>query len=965
MQTKTSTPLNVIALISGGKDSFFSLLHCQALGHNVLALANLQPPATVNSDYNQDNEVDLNSHMYQTAGYALIPLYDRALSIPLYTGTITGTAVNLAKEYSSTDTTSASNDDSQGREQEEGDETESLLPLLKRIKKAHPTANAVCSGAILSTYQRTRVESICLRLGLIPLAFLWQYPILPFLGQAPGGLLRDVADAGFDARIVKVASGGLDEGFLWESLAHARLRSRVESAVSRFGGSVLGEGGEFETFVVNGPGSIFKGRLVVESEDIEVKRGEGGEAWLNFKDAKVVMKDEGERTVKALLPQPPALLDTEFEALLDQAVVPIVIHEGSLSTMAPISWAAPSSTTVHYPLSQTLIVSNLTSQINAVSSGISEQMHSIATQLTTILAKYSLSANNLIFTTILLRSISDFISINAIYGTLFKMPNPPARVTIACGSSMPTGKDILLSAIAHTGPNSERRGLHVQSRSYWAPANIGPYSQAISIDANTDIQTSRDSKGLSITFIAGQIPLVPFNMEQTVPEPGENAGKVFRSRVILSLQHLTRVGQQMGCDFWSGAIAFITGDRNSGLTSDPKIEANSAPTLGVFQKANVAYSIWQTLHKNAYTMYKGAELIDDEGNEDDENGPDVWDLKYGTMKNHGYAVDQVEDQIKSLPSYANVIPTLRDHGSGRDSIPVPPFIAAQVDALPRESDIEWQAGGYSGGKVDIRSRLDENLPDQYEMKLASQLVGASTHQTAIPETWGATIIELLSSTGLETSSDTDPRVSFDISSQITEDKKHDQNTNTGHSKEQKPSSIKTAFLSIPLSEITHSKDNIQEKLLNLINSISSNSTRPIATTVYTPRPDLFSCTHDHESNCSHKCGLNSNTGSNSGTETSRSEDNPQVIVIPCFRVWGCLPFSFPSSSSSSSHILSSTAPTAPNLPFPPGKKSELNPNLNTHIKHTTTSSSSALAEEQKETRKCIFQEIGAGVVLRW
>ncbi len=36
--------LRVIALVSGGKDSFYSLLHCMANGHRVVALANLHPP---------------------------------------------------------------------------------------------------------------------------------------------------------------------------------------------------------------------------------------------------------------------------------------------------------------------------------------------------------------------------------------------------------------------------------------------------------------------------------------------------------------------------------------------------------------------------------------------------------------------------------------------------------------------------------------------------------------------------------------------------------------------------------------------------------------------------------------------------------------------------------------------------------------------------------------------------------
>ena len=37
-----------------------------------------------------------------------------------------------------------------------------------------PQVTAVCCGAILSTYQRLRVESVCYRLGLASLSYLWQ-----------------------------------------------------------------------------------------------------------------------------------------------------------------------------------------------------------------------------------------------------------------------------------------------------------------------------------------------------------------------------------------------------------------------------------------------------------------------------------------------------------------------------------------------------------------------------------------------------------------------------------------------------------------------------------------------------------------------------------------------------------------------------------------------------------------------
>lgn len=67
-----------------------------------------------------------------------------------------------------------------------------------------------------------------------------------------GGLLEDMAAVGLDARIVKVACGGLEEDLLWGSLKDEAFRKKLEICVAKFGGSVLGEGGEYETLVVDG-----------------------------------------------------------------------------------------------------------------------------------------------------------------------------------------------------------------------------------------------------------------------------------------------------------------------------------------------------------------------------------------------------------------------------------------------------------------------------------------------------------------------------------------------------------------------------------------------------------------------------------------------------------------------------------------------------------------------------------------
>ena len=54
------------------------------------------------------------------------------------------------------------------------DEVEDLFVLLSEVKRQIPSITAVSSGAIASDYQRLRVESICSRLGLVSLAFLWK-----------------------------------------------------------------------------------------------------------------------------------------------------------------------------------------------------------------------------------------------------------------------------------------------------------------------------------------------------------------------------------------------------------------------------------------------------------------------------------------------------------------------------------------------------------------------------------------------------------------------------------------------------------------------------------------------------------------------------------------------------------------------------------------------------------------------
>lgn len=66
---------NVLALISGGKDSIFNIMKCVKEGHTIVALANLYPPE-------MGKEID--SYMYQSVGGQIIEHIAEALDKPLY-----------------------------------------------------------------------------------------------------------------------------------------------------------------------------------------------------------------------------------------------------------------------------------------------------------------------------------------------------------------------------------------------------------------------------------------------------------------------------------------------------------------------------------------------------------------------------------------------------------------------------------------------------------------------------------------------------------------------------------------------------------------------------------------------------------------------------------------------------------------------------------------------------------------
>lgn len=145
------------------------------------------------------------------------------------------------------------------------------------------------------------------------------------------------------------------------------------------------------------------------------------------------------------------------------------------------------------------------------------------------------SLNQLVLVHLSVQDMSNFVAINSVYKEYFGL-NPPARVCVQ--THLP--KNVALQIDCYGCQNKDRRVMHVQGLSHWAPANIGPYSQAVKIHGKI--------------FVAGQIAMIPANLKII-------AGG-FRVESRLSLRHVCRILSAMdkGCDITDVllAVCYVT-----------------------------------------------------------------------------------------------------------------------------------------------------------------------------------------------------------------------------------------------------------------------------------------------------------------------------------------------------------------------------------------------------------------------
>jgi diphthine-ammonia ligase len=201
--------VTVSALVSGGKDSIYSAYLADSQARTVDELVVLRPS-------------DPESFLFHTPNLDLVALQAQAWGKRVRSVPIPGT----------------------------GEEAERAA-LREALRGSH---DWVVAGAIASAYQWSRLQRVCFELGRPLYTPLW--------GKEAVRVVEQEIAAGLDIRLVHLAAEPLGPEFAGRQLDLAALRE-----IERLGRDVravhpAGEGGEFETLVVDAP--FWDKRLVLD-----------------------------------------------------------------------------------------------------------------------------------------------------------------------------------------------------------------------------------------------------------------------------------------------------------------------------------------------------------------------------------------------------------------------------------------------------------------------------------------------------------------------------------------------------------------------------------------------------------------------------------------------------------------------------------------------------------------------------
>ena len=135
------------------------------------------------------------------------------------------------------------------------EELEDMKNALKEAIEDY-RIEGIVSGAIFSNYQRSRIDDMAEDLGLESLSPLWK--------RKPKDLLSEMVAKGFKIIISAVAAEGLGPEWLGVTI-DTKVIEELANLHNTCYVCTAGEGGEFETLVIDAP--IFKKKItIIEAE---------------------------------------------------------------------------------------------------------------------------------------------------------------------------------------------------------------------------------------------------------------------------------------------------------------------------------------------------------------------------------------------------------------------------------------------------------------------------------------------------------------------------------------------------------------------------------------------------------------------------------------------------------------------------------------------------------------------------
>ncbi len=143
-----------------------------------------------------------------------------------------------------------------------GEESSDLLALKEVLSGMD--VDGIVTGAIASDYQWDRINDICEGLGLRTFSPMWR--------RSQDILLSEIIASGIEAVIVSVSAEGLDPSWLGKRLDLGAVHELKRLAEHR-GINIAGEGGEYETMVLDSP--MHKQRMVITGSRNEIERDGG------------------------------------------------------------------------------------------------------------------------------------------------------------------------------------------------------------------------------------------------------------------------------------------------------------------------------------------------------------------------------------------------------------------------------------------------------------------------------------------------------------------------------------------------------------------------------------------------------------------------------------------------------------------------------------------------------------------